>query len=215
MNRLARYYKSSIFFLIFIIFGADNTYAGAAREALTAFSKDLQGLQGQFSQQVLDTQGQIKESTSGHLALAVPNRLRWEYTAPHVQLILADGRKVWIYEPDLEQVTVRDQEGEELSSPLLALLDLPLLERQYDVSEEAAAREGLYWLSLNPKQDAEANFHYAEMGFVDNQLARLRITDALGQDTVIHFSNWQKNPVFTADTFRFIPDDNTDVIGEL
>jgi len=189
-------------------------YAGTAREALVAFSHNLKGLDGQFTQQVLDAHGRLKESTSGRVALALPNRLRWEYTQPFSQLIVADGQKVWIYEPDLEQVTVRAQDNQELSSPLTALLDIALLERLYDVSEEAQIRAGLHWLALNPKQGAEASFQYAELGFANNALARMEISDMLGQRTVIEFSHWQKNPAFSANTFNFTPANHVDVIGE-
>jgi len=189
-------------------------YAGPAREALAAFSHHLQGLDGTFTQHVLDAQGRLKESTSGQVALALPNRLRWEYREPFSQLIVADGKKVWIYEPDLEQVSVRAQDNQELNSPLTALLDIALLERQYDVSEEAQPRADLHWLALNPKQGAEASFQYAELGFANNELARMEIIDMLGQRTIMVFSHWQKNPSFPANTFVFTPANHVDVIGD-
>jgi len=189
-------------------------YAGPAREALVAFSHHLKGLDGKFTQQVLDAQGRLKESTSGQVALALPNRLRWEYREPFSQLIVADGQKVWIYEPDLEQVSVRAQDNQELNSPLTALLDIALLERQYDVSEEAQPRADLHWLALNPKQGAEASFQYAELGFANNELARMEIIDMLGQRTIMVFSHWQKNPSFPANTFVFTPANHVDVIGD-
>jgi len=211
--------KRSRFYLttwaaLFAVLISNAAYAGAARQALMTFSHQLRGLDGQFAQQVFDNHGRLKESTSGRVALALPNRLRWEYIQPFSQLILADGEKVWIYEPDLEQATVRAQDNQELSSPLMALLDMELLERSYDLSEEALPRADLYWLALNPKQDAEASFQYAELGFANNALVRMEITDMLGQRTVIAFSHWQKNPSFAADLFHFTPADNVDVIGE-
>jgi len=211
--KLSKPYLSSWLILLTSVM-AHTVYAGAARDALMAFSHQLHGLDGQFSQQVFDSHGRLKESTNGRVALALPNRLRWEYREPFSQLILADGQKVWIYEPDLEQVTVRAQDNQELSSPLTALLDSQQLERLYDVSEEATLRAGLYWLALNPKQDAEASFQYAELGFANNELVRMEISDMLGQRTIIAFSHWQKNPSFAANTFVFIPDANVDVIGE-
>jgi len=211
--KLAKFYLFS--YAVLLMFVISNlAYAGPAREALVAFSHNLRGLDGQFTQQVLDNQGRLKESTSGRVALALPNRLRWEYTQPFTQLIVADGQKVWIYEADLEQVTVRTQDNQELSSPLTALLDIEQLERSYDLSEEAAARAGLHWLALNPKQGAEASFQYAELGFAKNELVRMEIADMLGQRTVIEFANWQKNPAFSTTTFVFTPTDNVDVIGE-
>jgi len=192
---------------------AGSAHAGA-RDDLDAFTNGLRGLDGQFSQQVFDTRGKLKESSSGHVALSAPRLFRWEYTRPHPQLIVADGSKVWVYEPDLEQVTVRSQGEEEQNGPLTALVNPALLDRQYDVSEEAAPRDGMQWLSLSPKRETEASFQYAALGFGQNGLARMEIIDAVGQRTVIDFSGWKKNPSFANGTFRFVPDKNVDVIGE-
>jgi len=143
---------------------AGSAWAGA-RDDLKTFTSGLKGLDGQFSQQVFDSRGKVKESTSGRVALSAPRLFRWEYVRPHEQLIVADGKKVWMYEPDLEQATVREQGKEEQNSPLTALINPALLEQQYDVSEEAAQRDGLQWLSLSPKRETEASFQYAALGF--------------------------------------------------
>ena len=192
---------------------AGSAHAGA-RDDLKNFSNGLRGLDGQFSQQVFDAKGKLKESSSGRVALSAPRLFRWEYVRPHPQLIVADGRKVWVYEPDLEQATVRDQGEEEQNSPLTALINPAQLERQYDVSEEAAPRDGMQWLSLSPKRETDASFQYAALGFGQGGLARMEVIDAVGQRTVIDFSGWKKNPSFASGTFRYVPDKNVDVIGE-
>ena len=115
---------------------AAGSACAGARDDLKAFTSGLKGLDGQFSQQVFDSRGKVKESTSGRVALSAPRLFRWEYVRPHEQLIVADGKKVWMYEPDLEQATVREQGKEEQNSPLTALINPALLEQQYDVSEE-------------------------------------------------------------------------------
>ncbi|MCW4456259.1 outer membrane lipoprotein chaperone LolA [Flavobacterium sp. MXW15] len=184
------------------------------RDELKAFTSGLKGLDGQFSQQVFDPRGKLKETSSGRVALSAPRLFRWEYIKPHPQLIVADGSKVWVYEPDLEQATVRAQGEEEQNSPLTALIDPDLLDRQYDVSEEAAVRDGMHWLSLTPKVDTEASFQYAALGFGKDGLGRMEVLDAVGQRTVIDFNGWKRNPAFAADTFRYVPDKNVDVVGE-
>ena len=200
------------------VFGAATLAAlpaeAGGRDDLRRFTTNLQGLDGQFSQQVTDSRGRVKERSSGRVAVAAPRQLRWEYTRPHAQLIIADGNKVWAYEPDLEQVTVRPQGEEERNSPLAALVNPALLEQQYDLSEEAAQRDGLNWLALSPKVGQDANFDYASLGFDRNGLARMEILDSLGQRTVIQFTGWQRNPRFAADTFRFTPPAGVDVVGE-
>ncbi|MGV8958912.1 MAG: outer membrane lipoprotein chaperone LolA [Stenotrophomonas sp.] len=188
--------------------------AAGARDELKTFTSGLKGLDGQFSQQVFDPRGKLKESSSGSVALSAPRLFRWEYTRPHPQLIVADGNKVWVYEPDLEQVTVRPQGEEEQNSPLTALINPALLDRQYDVSEEAVARDGLQWLSLTPKVNTEASFDYAALGFNQSGLARMEVVDIVGQRTVINFTGWKRNPTFAAGTFRYVPGKNVDVVGE-
>ena len=96
---------------------AGNAFAGA-RDELKSFASGLKGLDGQFTQQVYDAKGKLKESSSGRVALSAPRLFRWEYAKPYPQLIVADGKKVWVYDPDLQQVTVRDQGSEEQNSPL-------------------------------------------------------------------------------------------------
>ena len=192
---------------------AADAHAGA-RDDLKTFTNGLRGLDGQFSQQVFDARGKLKESSSGRVALSAPRLFRWEYTRPHPQLIVADGSKVWVYEPDLEQATVRNQGEEEQNSPLTALINPAQLDRQYDVSEEAAPRDGMQWLSLSPKRETEASFQYAALGFGQGGLARMEVVDAVGQRTVISFTGWKKNPAFANGTFRFVPEKNVDVIGQ-
>lgn len=188
-------------------------HAGA-REALTRFTQGLRGLDGQFSQQVTDARGRVKERSTGRVAISAPRQLRWEYRTPHAQLIIADGKKVWAYEPDLEQVTVRPQGEEERNSPLAALINPALLTQRYDLSEEATPREGLHWVALSPRQGQESSIDYAALGFDGNTLAKMEILDSLGQRTVISFSGWKRNPSFAAGTFRFTPPAGVDVVGE-
>jgi outer membrane lipoprotein carrier protein len=193
--------------------GSASAWAGA-RDELNRFSQGLKGLNGQFSQQVFDSKGKVKETTSGRVALSAPRQFRWEYIKPHEQLIIADGKNVWVYEKDLEQATKRPQGAEEQNSPLTALINPKLLDQQYDVSEEAAARDGLQWLSLSPKRETETSFQYAALGFNAQGLARMEVVDAVGQRTVINFSGWKRNPGFATGTFSFAPPKGTDVIGE-
>ena len=111
-----------------------SAFAGA-RDDLNAFTKNLKGLDGQFAQTVYDANGKLKESSSGRVALSAPRLFRWEYAKPYEQLIVADGKKVWVYDPDLSQATVRAQGAEEQNSPLATLIDPSKLDRDFNVSE--------------------------------------------------------------------------------
>lgn len=188
-------------------------FAGA-RDELAGFTGGLKGLEGRFEQQVFDANGRSKEKSSGTVAVSAPRLFRWEYLKPFEQLIVADGQKVWIYEPDLEQASVKPQGEEERNSPLVALFDPARLERQFDVSEEATPSEGLQWLTLTPKVDTEASFQMARLGFGPQGLARMQVMDLVGQKTEIRFEAWKRNPSFAAGTFKFVPGAGVDVVGQ-
>lgn len=194
-----------------------GAFSGAAladaRDRLDAFSSGLKGLDGRFTQQVFDDRGQLKERSSGRVALSRPDLFRWEYTKPYPQLIVADGDKVWVHDPDLEQVTVRAQGAEERNSPLAALLDPALRAQRFNLAE-AGKDDGLEWLKLTPKDEDDANFRSARLGFGKGGLEQMHVTDALGQRTTIAFSQWRRNPAFDGGTFDFTPPPGADVIGE-
>ncbi|MFZ5636969.1 MAG: outer membrane lipoprotein chaperone LolA [Pseudomonadota bacterium] len=191
---------------------AGVAHAGA-RESLDAFTRGLKGLDGRFSQEVFDSKGKRKESASGRVALSAPRLFRWEYVKPYPQLIVADGAKVWVYDPDLKQATVRPQGVEEQNSPLAALIDPKKLDRDFIV-REAGSEGGLDWLELLPKQTENAAFQHARLGFDAKGLVRMRIVDSLGQRTEIAFTGWKRNPAFAPQTFRFAPPKGVDVVGE-
>ncbi len=190
---------------------AGTAFAGA-RDELNTFTTGLKGLEGQFVQQVYDGGGKLKETSSGRIALSVPRQFRWESVKPYQQLIVADGSKVWVHDPDLEQVTVREQGAEEQNSPLSALTDPSRLDRQFKV-EEAGSNGGLQWLTLTPRDEGGANFVSAKLGFGPKGLAKMEIVDVVGQSTRISFTDWKRNPSFAADTFRFVPGPHVDVVG--
>lgn len=189
---------------------AGNAFAGA-RDDLDAFTKGLKGLRADFTQQVYDPNGKLRETSSGAVALSAPRLFRWEYRKPYEQLIVADGERVWVYDPDLEQATRRAQGDAEQGSPLAALIDPGRLDRDYIV-EEAGSEGGLDWLVVKPRQADGAGFSSARLGFGANGLERMQFTDALGQKSVIRFGEWQRNPAFPANAFKFSPPSGVDVI---
>ena len=184
-----------------------------ARAQLDAITKGLRTLDGGFTQQVYDAKGRLKESSAGTVSRGAPNLFRWQYVKPYQQLIVADGKTVWIYEPDLQQVSKRPQGPEEQNSPLAILIDPSRLDREFVVKEDPASG-GLAWLSLAPRNNAEAAFKSARLGFKAGQLTRMTFTDALGQRTDISFAGWKRNPRFATGTFNFTPPKGVDVIGQ-
>jgi len=186
--------------------------ANDARGKLDAFAKDLKSLSADFDQHVADANHGAGRDSHGALALKAPRQFRWDVSKPYKQLIVADGEKVWIYDPDLEQVTVRAQGTEEAHSPLTVLTDLSQLERDF-VASEQGERDGLSWLRLKSK-DKDPQFEYADLGFDASGLARMAFKDTLGNTTEIRFANWKRNPALPADTFHFAPPQGVDIIGD-
>ncbi len=186
--------------------------ATGARARLDAFANGLHSLRGNFSQTVYDSHGNVTGTSNGTLALQTPRLFRWQVTDPYQQLIVADGRKVWVYEPDLQQVTVRNQGAEEAHSPLTVLTDLSQLDTEFKATD-AGTRDGLQWLRLESRSK-EPQFEYAEIGFDATGPRRMVFKDTVGNKTEIAFSGWQRNPSLPVDTFTFAPPKGVDVVGD-
>lgn len=186
--------------------------AGPARDRLDAFARGLHSITGRFSQTLSNANGDAGKTSTGTLALQAPRQFRWETTAPYKQTIVADGSRVWLYDPDLEQVTVRRQSSEEAQSPLTVLTDLSQLDKGFKVTEQGE-RDGLQWLRLT-STSKDPQFDHADLGFDAGGLARMEFKDQLGNTTRIQFAGWQKNAAVPADTFNFVPPQGADVIGD-
>ncbi|MEO8670871.1 MAG: outer membrane lipoprotein chaperone LolA [Tahibacter sp.] len=191
--------------------------ADSARTRLDTFAKGLRGLSGAFVQNTFDANDKPGKQTRGTLALQTPRQFRWDVTAPYQQQIVADGMHVWIYDPDLEQVTVRNQGVEESHSPLTVLTDLGQLDHEFSASEQGD-HDGLSWLRLKSRAK-EPDFEYADLGLGlgadGSSLQRMQFKDALGNRTEIQFSEWKRNPEFPASRFHFDAPPGVDVIGEV
>lgn len=186
--------------------------ADSARAQLDAFANGLHSLSGNFSQTVYDANGRTAQTAHGTLALQAPRQFRWDTQAPYKQLIVADGKKVWIYDPELEQVTVRDQGSEEAHSPLTVLTDLSQLDRDFKASEQGE-RDGLQWLRLTSRA-RDQQFEYADIGFASDAPRRMVFKDTLGNRTEIVLTDLQRNPRLPPGTFSFTPPKGTDVVGD-
>jgi len=187
--------------------------AGPARAKLDAFTTGLHSLTGKFSQTLKDANGNTGKASNGTLALEAPRQFRWETLAPSKQTIVADGSRVWLYDPDLEQVTVRVQSSEESHSPLTVLTDVKQMDKDFNAVEQGD-HDGLSWLRLTSKAK-DPQFDYADLGFDANGLARMVFRDQLGAVTDIRFSDWKRNVSIAPETFNFVPPPGADVIGDL
>ena len=211
---IARFVLPCLFAAAIFAMAVPSVFASAGRDAIAAFSKDLRSLDGQFVQQVFNAQGEASERSEGRISLKTPRQFRWEYQQPFPQLIVADGDHLWLYDPDLEQVTVRVQSYEEQGSPLAALIDPGELDRQFVVGDGGQS-DGIAWVDLNSRRPDDAAVRSARLGFDGSGLARMVFEDQLGQRTEVRFSGWKRNAGLPADLFRFSPPPGVDVVGEL
>lgn len=184
----------------------------SARQQLDAFAHGLHAIEGHFSQTLTNANGGQGRTSTGTLALQAPREFRWEVTQPYKQLIVADGGHVWLYDPDLEQVTVRRQSAAEAHSPLTVLTDLSQLDHEFKVTD-MGHKGGMAWLRLTPTED-NPQFAYADLGLAGNQLKQMRFRDQLGNVSAIVFSDWQRNPSLPASLFNFKPPKGADVVGD-
>jgi len=200
---------------IFAIVVASSAYAapkGDASKRLDDFVRDLRSLQGEFRQVVRDAQGRKVEESSGVLALQRPNRFRWDYKEPHAQIIVADGAKLWLYDPDLEQVTVRKLDQSFAGTPAMLLSGEGDLSESFKI-ESGERKNGIEWLNLLPKH-ADSEFKRVRLGLRDTTLVAMELDDKLGQTTSLEFTHVQRNPSFDASRFVFAPPSGVDVIGD-
>jgi outer membrane lipoprotein carrier protein len=185
---------------------------GPARVRLDVFAHGLHALSGNFTQTLSNPNGQSQQ-TSGTLVLQAPSQFRWDTLSPYKQSIIADGSRVWSYDPGLEQVTVRRQDTEAAHNPLAVLTDLSQVDKDFNIAEQGE-HDGLVWLRLTSRAQ-DPQFDYVDLGFDTNGLARMQFRDQLGSTTDIRFSNWQRNPDVPTQDFNFTPPKGTDVVGDL
>lgn len=198
-------------FLLAALLSASTASAQDARRQYLQFATGLNSAAAEFRQTVTGPNGEKVQSAQGVMEMRAPDRFRWEYRAPSPQLIVADGRKVWIYDPELRQVTVKPQDAMNQDNPLSALLRPETVERFYRVSE-LPARQGLQWLQLLPVRKADSPFDKAELGFRDGALRSMRLFDAMGQVSEFNFGTWRRNAAIAETRFRFKPPKGVDVV---
>lgn len=189
--------------------------AGAADgvKQLRDFVASVRSAEGEFEQVVTAQSGRRPQEASGSFAYARPGRFHWEYDRPYRQVLVGDGKTLWSWDPDLNQVTVRAI-GEALgATPAAILFGSGALDDNFELAD-AGERDGLAWAEARPKR-TESGFESLRIGLAEGQLRRMEMRDHFGQTTVIRFTRLRANPVLAEDRFRFEPPAGADVIGEL
>ena len=181
-------------------------------DRLRDFVEGAKSLRAQFSQTVLDRSGKTTGESSGTMQFSRPGKFRWEYAKPYPQLIVGDGQKLWIWDQDLNQVTVKKLSDSLGSSPAALLAGSNEIEKAFTLVDGGTS-DGVEWLVAQPK-DKDTTFETIRMGFADAGLRSMELTDNFGQKTIIRFAKVEKNPKLAGDMFRFVPPKGADVVGE-
>ncbi|ADL54298.1 outer membrane lipoprotein chaperone LolA [Gallionella capsiferriformans] len=188
-----------------------SAQAGAI-EKLKTFIAATHSAQANFTQVVQDQNGKRMQSASGVMQFQRPGRFRWTYQKPYEQIIVGDGAKFWLYDKDLNQVSVKKLDAALGSSPAALLAGSNEIERGF-VLKEAGSREGFEWLQATPKAQ-DSSFSAVLMGFdADASLVAMELNDTFGHKTVLRFSGMQRNPRVSAQQFQFTPPAGADVIA--
>lgn len=182
-------------------------------ESLKAFFKSTSAMRAHFHQVVIDAQGGKVQEVQGSMQLQRPGKFRWDYDQPYVQQIIGDGEKVWLYDPDLNQVTVRAMNKTIGSSPASLLAGAQDAERNFTLSAVAGRADGLEWVQAVPKAE-ESGFDKVLLGFSGNVLQKMELHDSFGHTTSIQFSKLERNPSLKSGSFKFKTPEGADVVGE-
>ncbi|MGA9853332.1 MAG: outer membrane lipoprotein chaperone LolA [Gammaproteobacteria bacterium] len=186
--------------------------SGIAVQEMQSFLKNVHSLKADFTQVVLDTNLKQVKQSRGTLVIKRPDRFRWDYATPNPEIIVADGKRVWIYDVELQQVTVKPLNGTLAASPAVLLSGSNDVAKSFTV-KDMGEENGLNWVGLTPKV-ADTDFENVRLGFKGNNVSVMELKDALGNLTRITFSHLVLNPALPDSLFQFTPPPGADVIGD-
>ena len=186
---------------------AMSVWAGGM-ESLEAFVKNVKSGRAEFTQTVTaparEGQPSRAKVSTGTFEFQRPGQFKFDYKKPFAQTIVADGKTLWLYDADLNQVTQRAQ-AQALGSTPAALIaaapDLRALQADFTL-ESAPERDGLQWVKATPKAK-DGQLQGIQVGFQGEALAALEIQDSFGQRSVLKFSKVEVNPALGAGAFAF------------
>ena len=187
-----------LLFLLSTFGGTGNSFASSI-ERFNTFLNATQSASGQFEQTIYDRNKKVVQQSRGTLAFLRPGKFRWTYVKPYPQVIVGDGVKVWIYDEDLNQVTVKRLDQALGSTPAALLAGNNEVVKAFRITD-LGVRDGLEWLEATPR-GKEGSFDKLRMGFGFSGIERMELEDSFGQTTVMRFTAFDRNPKLDAATF--------------
>ena len=173
--------------------------------------QNMDNLTAEFKQTLLDEDKNVIQQSRGTLALQRPGKFVWKYLDPFEQHIVADGSELWIYDVDLDQVTVKPMDSGLSTAPIMILMKQTDVSQQFKISE-VGQRQFLYWIELTPHA-GDLDYTHIYLGLEDDRVRAMELRDQFGQSTQIVFENLRVGVVHDPATFVFDPPDGVDVFG--
>jgi outer membrane lipoprotein carrier protein len=186
-------------------------YAETAEQRLKIALKSLDNATANFKQTVLSEDKQVLQQSSGTVAISRPGKFSWIYTKPYEQQIIADGSELWVYDVDLDQVTVKPMASGLTSAPIMVLMKQNEINSDFTVNE-VGQRKFLYWVELEPKS-TESEYSRIYIGLENEIVKAMELRDGFGQSTQIVFQNLRQNVIHNPKAFQFTPPEGVDVFG--
>jgi outer membrane lipoprotein carrier protein len=199
-------------YLIFLIVLTSGAVSAAdAEQRLKAALKKMDNVSAEFKQTLRDEDKKIVQQSRGTLALQRPGKFAWNYTEPFEQRIVADGSELWVYDVELDQVTVKPMDQGLSNAPIMILMKQSDVSEQFVVSE-VGQRKYLYWIELKP-QASDLEYTHIYIGLDDGSVRAMELQDQFGQSTQIVFENLRLGVVHDPAIFKFTPPPGVDVYG--
>lgn len=198
--------------LVTLLLNASQAAFADGVASLSDFFNNTNAMRANFSQVVTDTQGRKIQEVQGSMQLQRPNKFRWDYSKPYEQQIISDGKQVFLYDTDLQQVTIRELSKALGSSPAALLAGGDAVEKSFTI-KNATRKDDLTWVLALPK-DKESGFERVLLGFSDDKLRKMELYDSFNHITLITFDAVERNPKLQNSTFLFTPPKGVDVVSE-
>ena len=212
MNRLSAAAASlRLVVLLFTVTLLADAASAASLERFKTFVSSTQSARASFEQKVFDRSRRLVQESRGTFAFARPGKFRWVYEKPYAQTIVGDGLRVWVYDEQLKQVTVRRIDQALTSTPAALLAGDNDALKSFDL-RDLGERDGLQWLEAVPRQK-EGGFERIRIGFGSSGPDAMELIDGFGQTTMLRFTKFERNAAIEPSAFRFSPPKGVDVIG--
>jgi outer membrane lipoprotein carrier protein len=204
-------YKLTIY-VVLMLFQANTVFAENTNDPLQRFLDGFNSLEANFVQRLINENGDELEKTEGVLHLQQPGKFHWSYEIPYTQKIISNGDVLWVFDEDLEQLTIREMGDAIDQTPAGIILGNNDIAEHF-VQVNMGVIENHDWIELTPR-NLEAQYNNIRIGFEDSKLTMMIIVDNLGQTTRIDFSNVEKNIKLSSTLFEFEVPEGIDVIDE-